>query len=75
MCKTLVWFLHLLESELGSLSTSVRLDPEYFPAELVEFDAYCLTRDVSRRPESWRRNGGMDGQLRWAVTQVQPQII
>lgn len=29
-----------------------RLDPEYFPAELVEFDAYCLTRDVSRRPDT-----------------------
>jgi hypothetical protein len=29
------------------------LDPEYFPAELVEFDAYCLTRDVSRRPDTW----------------------
>ena len=33
---------------------AARLDPEYFPAELIEFDAYCLTRDVSRRPEAWQ---------------------
>lgn len=36
---------------------AVRLDPEYFPAELIEFDAYCLTRDVSRRPEAWYLRG------------------
>ncbi|CAJ1366365.1 unnamed protein product, partial [Effrenium voratum] len=29
-----------------------RLDPEYFPEELVEFDALCLTRDVSRRADT-----------------------
>lgn len=29
-----------------------RLDASYFPEELVEFDAYCLTRDVARRPDT-----------------------
>eukprot|EP00440_Ansanella_granifera_P069401 gb/GFBE01075290.1/.p1 GENE.gb/GFBE01075290.1/~~gb/GFBE01075290.1/.p1 ORF type:complete len:339 (+),score=91.35 gb/GFBE01075290.1/:1-1017(+) len=29
-----------------------RLDAEVVPPELVEFDAYCLTRDVAKRPDT-----------------------
>eukprot|EP00931_Biecheleriopsis_adriatica_P003612 TRINITY_DN105408_c0_g1_i1.p1 TRINITY_DN105408_c0_g1~~TRINITY_DN105408_c0_g1_i1.p1 ORF type:complete len:341 (-),score=64.41 TRINITY_DN105408_c0_g1_i1:180-1202(-) len=38
-----VLFDHLCERD------EPRLDPEIFPPELIEFDAVCLTRDVSHR--------------------------
>eukprot|EP00438_Fugacium_kawagutii_P032795 Skav211932 [mRNA] locus=scaffold1086:351292:367081:+ [translate_table: standard] len=54
-------------------SSRVRwLDPEYFPAELVEFDAYCLTRDVSRRPDAWR--GPRINHLNLTAGQVHPFV-